>query len=250
MGKIRVKTLGDEGQEIEQKKKAQKRQVAKKTAKPEVDVEIKEPKAKKQKTTEKRTRSKQYQTITKLIEKHKTYSLSDALALLANLKRGTFDETVELHINTKEALSGSFTLPHGTGKQTKVAIADDKLVLEIEKGNIAFDVLLATPQMMPKLAKVARFLGPRGLMPNPKNGTITDKPTDAAKKFQSGLIHYKTEAKNPIIHLSVGKLSYGGKKLEDNIKTVLGNVNASKIKNITLKSTMSPGIKIEFANLS
>ncbi len=194
----------------------------------------------------KATRSKTYQTVAKLIEKNKTYSLSDALALLPSLKRAKFDETVELHINTTETgITGSVTLPHGSGKQIRVAIADDKIIAQVENGNIDFDVLLAVPQMMSKLARVAKFLGPRGLMPNPKNGTITTNPQEAAKKFAGGLMQYKTEAKTPIIHLTVGKVSFGEKKLAENIVTVLAAINASKIKTITLKSTMSPGIKIQ-----
>ncbi len=254
MGKIRVKTLGDKEQEQEKQtqakikkeqkeaRKAAETPIAEKVVEKveEVKKEVKKPKIE----AKKRTHSKNYQTRAALIEKGKTYNLSEALKLLGELKRAKFDETVELHINASENISGTLTLPHGTGKQTRVAIADDKLIAEIEKGKIDFDVLLATPQMMPKLAKIAKVLGPKGLMPNPKNGTITQDPENAAKKFTGGLINYKTEAKSPIIHLRVGKLSFGEKKLAENIKTVFASINATKIKNITLKSTMSPGIKI------
>ncbi len=146
------------------------------------------------------------------------------------MKRTKFDETVELHINTIETgVSGSLTLPHGTGKATRVTIADvtqdekavDDLIKNIEAGKIDFDVLVATPPTMPKLAKVARVLGPRGLMPNPKNGTVTAKPDDIANKFAGGQFNYKTEAKFPILHLAVGKLSFGDKKLEENITTAV-----------------------------
>ncbi|MBI2431145.1 MAG: hypothetical protein HYV39_03965, partial [Candidatus Levybacteria bacterium] len=193
MGKIRVRTLGDEEQEKEQKKESKKKQEAKKVAKTSEPVKEEAVKEKKQKKTEKkRARSKSYQTVAKIIEKGKTYPLSEALKLLEQLKRAKFDETVELHINAAENLSGSFTLPHGSGKKTRVVVADDKLIAQVEKGQIDFDVLLATPSMMPKLAKVAKFLGPRGLMPNPKSGTIVENPESAVKKFQSGLINYKT----------------------------------------------------------
>jgi large subunit ribosomal protein L1 len=107
-------------------------------------------------------------------------------------------------------------------------------------------VLIATPDAMPKLARVARFLGPRGLMPNPKNGTVTPKPDVVAKKYQGGQVNFKTEAKFPILHLTVGKISFGEKKLADNIKTAITAIQTKNIKNMTLKSTMSPGLKVDF----
>ncbi len=162
-------------------------------------------------------RSEKYQAIAKLVDITKIYPLSEALELLPKLHLSKFDETVELHINTHQTgISGNTTLPHGTGKQIKVAIlapntdqkAADALLKQIESGTLLFDVLIATPDAMPKLAKVARVLGPRGLMPNPKNGTITTKPDEAAKQFAGGQINFKTESKTPVIHLSVGKLSF------------------------------------------
>lgn len=252
MGKIRIKVLGDEEQEQEKQKEAKIKKEQKEARKaaetPVAEKEaVKVEKPKKPKTmAKKRTRSKSYQTVVKLVDKQKTYSINEALKLLEQLKRAKFDETVELHINTTEpSISGSMTLPHGTGKQTRVVIADDKIIADVEKGKIDFDILLAAPQMMSKLAKVAKILGPRGLMPNPKNGTITSNPEEAIKKFSGGLINYKTETKTPIIHMRVGKLSFGEKKLAENIAVVFANINATKIKNATLKSTMSPGIKIQ-----
>lgn len=257
MGKIRTKIIGDETAEKEQKKESKKRSEQKKAEKEAlVSVEEKTPETTEPKVEEKKikkqtasapkhTHSKKYQSVAKMIDKTKTYSLSDALTLLEKIKRSRFDETVELHINTAEAgITGILNLPHGTGKKIRVAIADDKVIAEIEKGKIDFDVLLAQPQMMPKLARVAKILGPRGLMPNPKNGTITQNPEEVAKKYEGGQVRFKTEAKTPIIHLSVGKLSFGDKKLSENIKEVFKTVTQGKIKNVTLKSTMSPGIKI------
>ena len=258
MGKIRVKTLGDDEAEKEQKKKAlrQAEGKAQKEAKKaevkaekivEVVEEKKTTKAKKEKfaKNKKSTRSKSYQAALSQVDRTKTYTLSDAIALLPKLKRATFDETIELHINTLETgLSGAITLPHGAGKKTRVAIADDTVIANVEKGIVDFDVLLATPQMMPKLAKVAKVLGPRGLMPNPKNGTVTAKPEEVAKQYEGGQIRFKTEAKSPIIHVIVGKMSYGDKKLTENIETFLAAIPSGKIKNATLKSTMSPGVKI------
>jgi len=150
-------------------------------------------------------------------------------------------------------LMGSVTLPHGTGKQMNVVIISpakdpvtaDALIKEIESGKISFDVLLATPDAMPKLAKVARILGPKGLMPNPKNGTVTTKPEEAAEKYKGGQVNFKTEAKLPIMHLAVGKVSFGKSKLEENIATAIAAVQTKNIKKVTLKSTMSAGIRVQ-----
>lgn len=277
MGKVRVKTLGDEESEREQSEKAQKRKEAKKVGKApglkggeritlvgpseeeleklsqDVKEEIKEekkPKKKAQKKKKQSARSKKYKDVKTQIDRSKIYPLQQALDLLPKTKLSNMDETVELHINTTDTgISGTVSLPHGTGKKTRVAIADDKLISEIEKGVVDFDVLVSSPQMMPKLARVAKYLGPRGLMPNPKNGTISQNPQEIVKKFEGGLIRFKTENKAPIIHISVGKLSFGEKKLTDNIQTLVKSINPVKIKNATIKSTMSPGIKVDIISL-
>lgn len=289
MGKIRIKTIGDEEQEKVDAKKAAARAEAKKAkeaaaarqkaadsgaieseAKQSPDNEIATSKAPRndekkevkkiinKSQSNKPQHSAKYIAVAKHVDRTKKYNLTEALELLPKLKYSKFDETVELHINTAErGISGNYILPHGTGKETKVVIANntadpkhvDELVKKIEGGQIDFDVLVATPDTMPKLARVARVLGPRGLMPNPKNGTVTPKPEDVAKKFAGGQINFKTEAKFPLLHLSVGKLSFGEKKLADNIKTALAAIQAKQIKNVTLKSTMSPGIKLDTTSL-
>jgi large subunit ribosomal protein L1 len=268
MGKIRVKTFGDEETEQEEKKKQQQRKDAKKMAlvkkdepeiKPvesvtenpipkEIPQELKEEvKVKKEKKFEdKAFHSKAYQTLSDIVDKSKIYTLNEGLELLTKLQRNKFDETVELHLNTvSSGVSGNVTLPHGTGKKTKVSIATDELIAEIEKGKIEFDILLAEPTMMAKLAKVAKVLGPKGLMPNPKNGTITTNPQEALKKYEGGQVNFKTEAKSPLMHLTVGKMSFGKEKLVQNIESLITAVKKSNIVNATLKSTMSPGIKIK-----
>ena len=290
MGKIRIKTLGDEEVEKKDLKKAEARAIAKKAREeaearhaaeagqttnnkeetkevkaettqaeaPTVEKESKKDKKNYKKTSAKKQKSASYKKIATLVDINKKYKLTEALPLLEKLKRAKFDETVELHINTIEkGISGSLTLPHGTGKTTRVVIANastdpkqvDELIKSIEAGKIEFDVLIATPDSMPKLAKVARVLGPRGLMPNPKNGTVTPKPDEVAKKFAGGQFNFKTEAKFPILHLAVGKLSFGDKKLQENITTAIKAIQTKNIKSMTLKSTMSPGIKIETTNL-
>ena len=275
MGKIRVKTIGAPELEEEEKRKSKKKKEEKKLAKapgmkggervvsvgPSEEELAKIPvreeeniassQVKKATTSSpkfakrEKKRSKKYNELVVEINKNKKYPLDGALSLLRKVKLSKFDETVELHINTTEAgISGTLKLPHGTGKEIKVAIADDSLLQEIEKGKVNFDVLIASPDMMPSLAKVARILGPRGLMPNPKNGTISQDPASALKKFQSGQISFKTENKIPVIHLSVGKTSFGDEKLKENITTVISTIKKDRIKNATLTSTMSPGIKL------
>ena len=281
MGKVRAKTLGDQEAEQKERDEAEKRRLAKieaakkegkakKNAAPHVsetqapvilngispDARDEKPEPKKEmvkKGSAKPSRSANYKKAVSLIEKRKTYSLSQALEILEKAHMAKFDETVELHINTIGSLSGSMQLPHGTGKVTRVAILApskdaaeaEALLKKIEAGKIDFDVLVATPDAMPRLAKVARILGPRGLMPNPKNGTVTTKPEEVAKQYAGGHMTYKTESKAPVLHLSVGKLSFGKEKLEENITTAFKTVQTKNMKKIVLKSTMSPAIRVQ-----
>lgn len=144
----------------------------------------------------------------------------------------------------KIGLKGEVEFPYPTGKQQKIRIADEALLKEIEKGKIDFTLLIATPQMMPKLAKYAKILGPRGLMPNPKAGTITDQPEELAKKL-TGKITWKTEPKAPLIHLTIGKVSQPDSQLEENFKALVAAIGQKNIKKATLAPTMGPGVKIK-----
>lgn len=277
MGKIRVKMLGDEQAEEKKKQEHKEKREAKKTAKvagmgggertvmvgptlEELESEQKtsgtEPSADGEKKTSSKARvkhpkGKQYLGNTALIDKNNSlYPLSKAIDLLAQFKKSKFDETVELHVNVKEkGVAGTVALPHGTGKKLRIVVADDAVIENVAKGKIDFDVLVAQPQMMPKLAKVAKILGPRGLMPNPKAGTITDKPEEVIKKLSAGQVNFKTEAAAPIIHMSIGKVSFGDEKLVENAKAALAAIGTTKITSATLKSTMSPGIKLQIASL-
>ena len=277
MGKIRIKSIGDEEKEKKQEEEARKRAEAKRAEKKEIDNTESKSESKdntptavsldakpktKSKYASKHTKSKRsitYQKKVTLIDKSKEYSLTEALTLLSKLGQANYDETVELHINTVEkGISGNVTLPHGSGKKTRVVLVNysedpktlEDLIKKIESGVIDFDILIATPDSMPKLARVARILGPKGLMPNPKNGTVTTKPQDIAKQYEGGQVNFKTEAKFPILHMIVGKVSFGESKLSENIKTALNAVQVKNIRNITLKSTMSPGIKLDINSLS
>lgn len=277
VGKVRVKTLGEAGLEREEKKKekVKKEQKAKRTAKApgmkggervvavgpteeelarldgaqeQEETKAEGTKEKKERKGVPRTRSSAYKQALVLVDRTKTYRLKDAIELLKKTSFAKFDGTVELHINVLEkGLNGQIAFPHSTGKKTRVAIASDELISDIEKGVVEFDLLLSSPDMMGKLAKVARILGPRGLMPNPKSGTISDNPQRLAASFAKGQVNFRTELQAPIIHLTVGKMSMKEDELSENIKSVITAIGPSKIENMTLKSTMSPGIKVEVA---
>lgn len=268
MGKIRVKGF-DENQEDKDKKLEAKREAkrmakkaekkaeapaeemaveaeSKQAADAESSGEPKEKKTKKAKFARVRTHGKNYTANLSMVDRKTTYPLKKAVEMLKTFKTSKFDETIELHINLKEkGVNGQVVLPHGTGKVRKIKVVDDALIAEIEAGKIDFDVLVAHPSMMPKLAKVARVLGPRGLMPNPKNGTVTADTDDAVKKLTGGQVSYKTEAQAPIIHLSVGKISFTADQIEENIKSVINSIKATNIVSTTVKSTMSPAVKVK-----
>ena len=271
MGKIRIKTEGDEAKsnkikklkkvnsfsgdknEINQKVEASidnEINIVASSSKTEIKDKNKISTYKEKLSKNQSLRSKKYQDIAGKVDRKKTYSLDEALVLLPELQITKFDESVELHINTTESgLSGNIQLPHGTGKKIRVAIADEKTIAEIENGKIDFDILLAEPEMMPKLAKIAKYLGPRGLMPNPKNGTVTQNIQESAKKYELGQVSYKTESKTPLLHLLVGKVSFGKEKLTENIKIAVQTVQPKYMQKIIIKSTMSQGIRIEISSI-
>jgi large subunit ribosomal protein L1 len=207
---------------------------------------------KKKKNVKAKTRSKRYQELRKLVDKTKLYALKEAISLTKQTSNTKFSGTIELHINLNPLSLGDkkdyrtgVSLPHGTGKEIRVAIADDKILAEIENGKITFDVLVAHPSMMPKLAKVAKTLGPKGLMPNPKTGTVTPDPEKRAKELSSGAVNIKTEPNNPIIHMPIGKVTFTDKQVEENVTAVLSTIGHNKISRVTLSSTMGPGVKVE-----
>ncbi len=248
-GGERVKTVGAQTEEELNKMAKLAEEVDKDQAE---GIKVEETaKAKKKKRV--RVRSQKYKEAVMKVEPNKLYAISDALPLLRQVTLTKFDGSVELHINTSEkGLRGQVQLPHGTGKKVRVAIADnatiDKIVSAVENGKIDFDALVAHPSVMGKLARVAKFLGPRGLMPNPKNGTISLTPEKVAKKLEAGEVTWKTEAEFPIIHQVIGKLSFKDKQLEENFQALSKSIGEDKIKSVTLKSTMSPGIKIQFSS--
>lgn len=212
------------------------------TAKPVVKKEKKPKKVK--------ARGKKYQEAKKMTDRKKNYKLDEAIDLLKRMKYVKFDESVELHLNLIESgLKGEVDFPHSIGKTVKVVVVDDQVLVDIEKGKMNFDILVTSPVFMPKLAKFAKILGPKGLMPNPKAGTISTKPEEVAKKFTSGTLRWKSEAKFPLVHQMIGKISLKEGNLVENAKAFLTSVGKAKIQRAFIKSTMSPAIKIDLENI-
>ncbi len=275
MGKVKPRLIGDteveEKQKKEQKEKSkEKKMIKKKDVKFDEKIvgvdrdrpipEKKEKPAKSAKTPKSKNvgvgrdrpvskpRGKHYQEARKMIDRNKYYSLKEAISLLKKIKLTKFDQSVELHFVTDETgLKGELELPFSTGKIVRVKIVDDSVLSDLEKGKIEFDVLVTHPSFMPKLAKYAKVLGPKGLMPNPKAGTVSMKPEEVVKKFEKGMLRWKTEAKFPLIHQMIGKISFGEKNLLANAEKFIEAVGKAHIKNAFIKTTMSPAIKLEMS---
>jgi len=223
--------------------------IEEKTKKLEAEVVAKAKKAPKAAPKPQKIRGSRWQQAAKLVDRKKLYPLAEAIELLKKVSISRFNGSIDAHLVVKKiGLKGEVEFPHPTGKQQKIRIADEALLRDLEKGKIDFTLLLATPQMMPKLAKYAKILGPRGLMPNPKAGTITDKPQDLAKKL-AGKTSWRTEAKAPLIHLPIGKVDSSAKDLEENFRALVSAIGQKNIKKAVLAPTMGPGIKINLTTV-
>jgi len=181
----------------------------------------------------------------------KDYVIEEAIELAKSTNNAKFDASVEAHINfqlakkSKEPIRGMVKLPHGTGKKLNVAIADDKLIEEITKTKkTPFDVLLAKTEDLAKLTKIAKILGPKGLMPSEKSGTLTADPKKTLEELNKGKISYKTDQFG-ILHQILGKISWDDKKLVENYQTMLSVLPKNQIKSIYLCASMGPSIEIE-----
>ena len=222
-------------------------------------------------------RGKNYNSAAAAVEKSKVYESAEALALACSISKAKFDETVEVHVrlgvdsrHADQQVRGAVVLPNGTGKtvRTLVFAKGDKakaaeeagsdfvgaedLVQKIQKENwFDYDVVIATPDMMGVIGRLGRVLGPKGLMPNPKAGTVTMDIEKAVKEAKAGKIEYRLDKTN-IIHCPIGKVSFGAEKLQENFATLLGAIIKAKpaaakgqyIRSCTVASTMGPGIKI------
>ncbi|HEY5442587.1 MAG TPA: 50S ribosomal protein L1, partial [Candidatus Saccharimonadales bacterium] len=198
------------------------------------------------------------------IEKGKVYALEEAVALAKKTSHVKFDATVELHVNlgvdprqADQNIRDNLVLPAGTGKDVRVAVASDELLASLDKGVIDFDVLVATPNFMPKLGKYARTLGPRGLMPNPKSGTVTTDIDKAVAEAKAGRVEYRVDSTG-IVHLGIGKVSFEAPQLLENVQAVLSSLKANKpqsvkgtyLKTAHLTTTMGPSITIDVSSIA
>lgn len=182
------------------------------------------------------------------VDPQKKYEIGDAVKLVKSGNITKFVSTVTLHLNliAKDAPTRvELTFPHMAGTAKKVAIVTDDLLVQIEKGKIEFDILVTSPAFMPKLAKYAKVLGPKGLMPSPKAGTVTPDPEKKAKEFAAGKTVVKAEAKFPLMHVTIGKVDQKDEELIANIKALFDAVKLKNVTKATLASTMSPGVKLQ-----
>lgn len=228
-------------------------------------------------------RGKKYQESVKLIDKSRLYDPSEAIALIDKTAKAKFDETVEAHIrlgvdsrHADQQVRGAVILPHGTGKTARVLVfakgdkateaeqagADfvgaEELIPKIQNENwFEYDVVVATPDMMGVVGRLGKILGPKGLMPSPKAGTVTPDVAKAVQEIKLGKIEYRLDKTN-IIHCPIGKVSFGSEKLTDNFNTLLSAIVKAKpsaakgqyLKSIAISATMGPGLKINPARVS
>jgi large subunit ribosomal protein L1 len=227
-------------------------------------------------------RGKRYQELAKLVDRSVSYDSADAIRLVQETGKAKFDEMVELHVrlgvdsrHADQQVRGAVVLPHGTGRTKRVLVfakgpkADEALaagaeyvgaedlVEKITKENwFEFDVVVATPDMMGVVGRLGKILGPKGLMPNPKSGTVSMDVTKAINDIKAGKIEYRLDKTN-IIHCPIGKVSFGQEKLEENFKVIMDAIIKAKpaaakgqyLKNVTIAATMGPGIRINAAKL-
>jgi len=193
----------------------------------------------------KKIRGKKYQSAKKIVDQTKTYPLSEAIKLAKKSSYSKFGGSIEAHFNVgKKGLAGEVQLPFLKGKEKKVAVFNAETLAKIKDGKIDFDILLAIPADMPQLVPFAKILGPKGLMPNPKNGTIVSDPEKAKEKFSKPAFSFKTEADFPLIHTLIGKFDQKDEELAANFKALVKAIGAPNIQKATIKSSMGPGIKV------
>ena len=191
-----------------------------------------------------RLRGKKYRAVIGLVDANRVYGVLEAMELVKQTSTSTFDASVEMHCKVKgDAVRGTVTLPNGSGKTKKVGIANDETLEQIANGVYDFDVLLATPAQMPKLAKYAKALGPKGLMPSPKAGTVTDDLERVAAEIGGGRIEYRAD-KNGVVHANIGRVSFEAAKLEENFLALEAALSNAKLQSISVASTMGPGVKV------
>ncbi|HSX42110.1 MAG TPA: hypothetical protein VLE93_02045 [Candidatus Saccharimonadales bacterium] len=211
----------------------------------------------KPKITKTKQRSKKYQEAKAQVEKGKLYTLDEAIELVKKISGTKFDSAVELHLKlTKkkakggtESSKGTLHLPHGSGKNKKIIVLDEAKIDEIAKTKkIDFDVALASPSLMPKVAKIAKILGPKGKMPDPKSGTVTDEPKKVIEEINSGKVEYRVDASNNV-HQLVGRVSWDDAKLKENTSAIFTAFPKSRVFAAYLTASMTPSVTLDLGFL-
>jgi len=193
----------------------------------------------------KRERSAKYVHARSMVDRTQFYTLADAIELVKRTSYSAFDGTITAHINLKKELKPTdLSMPFQAGKKVRVGIIDDAMLAEFDAGKFEYDVLVTTPEMMRKVAKYARVLGPKGLMPNPKTGTITTDPESKKAALEGGSMTIRSEKKAPLLHVSVGKTSQPTTEIVANVEALIAAVKAPIIVKITIAPTMGPGVKV------
>lgn len=259
--------------EAEEKEAKEERKVAQ----AEADAEDKPKQTQNPAKSKLERKSKAFRSMAGQVDKTKSYNLKDALALATKTSSVKFDATVELHVrlsvdprHADQNIRDTIVLPAGTGKTVRVAVfadtddaakaqkagadiaAGEEFFQQLDKGTLDFDVLIATPAMMPRLGKYARLLGPKGLMPNPKSGTVTTDVTKAVSEAKAGRVEYRVDSTG-IVHVGVGKVSFGADKLMQNTRALLNSLKSNKpasvkgtyVKSIFVATTMGPSINMD-----
>lgn len=195
-----------------------------------------------------RVRGKKYVEARSMVDRTIAYPAAQAVELVKSTSYSKFDGTLMAHINLKKEIKPfDLTFPYTTGQSLRVAIANDEVLAQLAEGVIEFDILITKPDMMSKLAKFARLLGPKGLMPNPKNGTVTSDPEAKKASLMSGAVTIKPERKAPLMHVRLGKMSQPTEELTANLLALMGSVATQSLK-VTIAATMSPGVKVALVN--
>lgn len=239
-----------------------------------------EKKAKKVRTKKQVKHGANYETKAKLVDKNKVYSPIEAVRLLKQTSYTKFDASVQAHFRlgidpakNEQQVRASIALPHGTGKQVKVLLfsreavkgadllGDESMIGKIEAGQVRpgrdFQTVVATPEFMPKIAKLGKILGPKGMMPNPRTGTVSNDPLKVIERLKKGQVEMKNEPAAPLVHAAFGKVSFTEEQLLENLKAVVNALKNAKpaktksefIQSLSLSSTMGPGLKVDLSSL-